>query len=188
MAIVLEKKQKINLTKKEPGLQNVFAGLGWDTEKVGNHVVDCDVSVFLLKENGKIPADEFLVFYNNLSTPEGSVVHQGDNRTGEGEGDDEVIDIALNRVSQEVVQMLFCVTIHEAEERKHTFGGINNAFIRICDKNGNKEICRYTLNEQFGDADSLVIGRLYRLGNEWEFEAMGNPFSGGLGALVELYT
>jgi len=167
MAIDLKKKQKFDLAKKAPGLNKIIAGLGWDTSIVKGTAVDCDVAVFMLAGNNKIPADEYFVFYNNLNSGDNSVKHLGDNRDGKGDGDDESIDIDLSKVNQSVVQILFAVTIHEAEERGHSFGDIENAFIRIYNKNNNDELCRYTLNEQFTNSDSIIIGRLYRIGSVW---------------------
>lgn len=187
MSLNLQKKGKLNLTKPNPGLSDIFAGLGWDMANPGSKTVDCDVSVFMLGENGKVPQDEYLVFYNNVVSPDNAVRHSGDNRTGAGEGDDEVIEIQLSAVNPSVNQIIFCVTIHEAESLNQSFGDIQNAFIRIVNKAKNEELCRYTLDEQFSNADSVIIGRMYRLGSDWEFEAMGSPFSGGLEKLVELY-
>lgn len=187
MAIDLRKKESFDLTKKEPGLHNIVAGLGWDTNEINGKAVDCDVSVFMLDENNKIPTDGYFVFYNNLKSEDESVIHNGDNRDGEGDGDDESIQINLAKVSSKVVQILFTVTIHESEERGHHFGNVNNAFIRIYNKNTNEELCKFTLTDQFDGTDSLLIGRLYRSGSEWEFEAMGDAFSGGLETLIGLY-
>ncbi|MBN8547405.1 MAG: TerD family protein [Ignavibacteria bacterium] len=187
MAINLDKKQKFNLSKAAPGLNNVFAGLGWDTSIINGKAVDCDVSVFMLGESGKIPSEEYFVFYNNLQSPDGAVKHMGDSREGVGEGDDEVIQLTLDRVSPHVVQIFFTVTIFESDTRRHSFGNVDNAFIRICNQANGAELCRYTLSENYSEADSLIIGRLYRSGNEWEFEAMGEPCAGGLGALVDFY-
>lgn len=187
MAIELKKKQPFDLTKRQPGLRKILAGLSWDNTVVNGAAVDCDVSVFMLGATNKIPAEKFLVFYNNLHSQDGSVKHMGDNRDGTGDGDDEVIDVDLASVAIEVVQILFAVTIHEAEERGHNFGNVRNAAIRILNGASSEEICSFTLTEQFSDADSLMIGRLYRDEKEWKFEAMGDGFAGGLGALVELY-
>jgi tellurium resistance protein TerD len=188
VAIELKKKQAIDITKKAPGLRKILAGLSWDKTVVKGVAVDCDVSVFMLAGSNKIPAEKYFVFYNNLQSEDGSVKHMGDNRDGSGDGDDEVIEIDLASVSTDVVQILFAVTIHEADDRGHHFGNVRNAAIRILNATSNEEICKFTLTEQFGDADSLVIGRLYRDQKEWKFEAMGDPFGGGLGSLVELYT
>lgn len=186
MAIVLKKKQPIDITK--PGLSKIFAGLGWDPGLVNGKKVDCDLSAFMLGADNKIPSEDWFVFYNHQASPEGSVRSRGDNRDGVGDGDDEVIDVDLSAVPMEVVQILFVVTIDEAEERGHNFGNVRNASVRVVDASKDDEICNFTLTEQFAHADSLVIGRLYRDDKKWKFEAMGDAFGGGLGALVELYT
>lgn len=188
MAIELKKRQPFDLTKRQPGLSIVRAGLSWDTSEVNGVSVDCDVSVFMLASTNKIPGEKFFVFYNNLQSEDGSVQHMGDNRDGAGDGDDEVIEIDLSRVVPEVVQILFTVTIHEAEQRGQDFGNVCNAGVRIFNHANGEEMCKFTLTEQFSNADSLVIGRLFRDQKEWKFEAMGEAFGGGLGALVELYT
>ena len=187
MPINLEKKQSINLTKEEPTLNNIFVGLGWDESDGTVGELDADVSVFMLGVDHKIPAEPYLVFYNNLTSADGSVVHQGDNRTGEGEGDDESINIDLSKVNPAIEQMMFVVTIHDAETRNQDFSNLDNSFIRICDNNSGNELCRFTLNDDFAGSDSVQIGRLYRSGEEWGFEAMGDPFHGGLSTLIGLY-
>ncbi|MBS1495113.1 MAG: TerD family protein [Bacteroidetes bacterium] len=187
MAIILEKKKPIDLTKQNPGLRNIVAGLGWDSKEINGQPVDCDVSLFMLGENNKIPGEGFFVFYNNLNSEDNSINHMGDNRDGDGDGDDEVINIDLSKVDEKIVQILFTVTIYESEARGHNFGNVNNAFIRIYNKLNGAEICRFSLTEQYSDSDSLLIGRLYRSEKEWNFEAMGDAFSGGLSTLVNLY-
>lgn len=188
MTIQLEKKKPFDLTKREPGLARVLVGLSWDNAPVNGVACDCDASVFMLNATNRIPGEGYFVFYNNLKSEDTAVLHKGDNRDGTGDGDDEVIDIDLPRVNADVVQMLFAVTIHESEKRGHNFGNVKNAAIRVLNPASNAEICRFDLSEQFGDADSLVIGRLFRDGSDWKFEAMGDSFGGGLGALVELYS
>ena len=187
MAFNLEKQQSFNLTKEVPTLKNIFVGLGWDESDGSGQELDADVSVFMLGVDHKIPADPYLVFYNNLTSADGSVVHQGDNRTGEGDGDDESINIDLSKVNPAIEQMMFVVTIHDAEARNQDFSNLDNSFIRICDNNSGNELCRFTLNDDFAGSDSVQIGRLYRSGEEWGFEAMGDPFQGGLSALISLY-
>lgn len=188
MAIELKKKQPFDLTKREPGLRKILAGLSWGKAIVNGVAIDCDVSVFMLADTNKIPAEKFFVFYNNLQSEDGAVKHTGDNRDGSGDGDGEVIEIDLSKVAAQVVQILFAVTIDEAVARGHHFGNLSSAAIRILNGTSSTEICSFTLAEQFSDADSLIIGRLYRDEKEWKFEAMGDAFGGGLAALVELYT
>lgn len=183
--INLEKKKPINLSKEVPGLNKVKVGLSWDP--TGNIEADADASVFLLNENGKIPSESYFVFYNNLKSGDGAVIHSGDNRTGEGDGDDEEIRIDLNSVNAEIVQIIIVISIHNIEEGVH-FGNVLNSAVRIYDESKNTVICQYELSDKFDGCDSLIIGRFYRMGEEWEFEAMGQAFEGGLGATVELYS
>lgn len=184
--INLQKKQGINLTKAAPALNNIRVGLSWDETSLNGQSPDCDASVFMLAENGKIPAEEYFVFYNNLVSGDLSVRHNGDNRTGAGEGDDETIDINLAQVTPAVVQLYFIITINNMDAG-FNFGNVKNASVRVYDSANNSIICQYQLSESFGDCDSLIIGRMYRTGAEWEFEAMGQAYAGGLGATVELY-
>lgn len=184
--INLEKKKSFNLAKQAPGLSNVKVGLSWDPTSDGRNP-DADASVFLLDDSGKIPGESFFVFFNNLQSGDGSVVHSGDNRTGAGDGDDEEININLSRVSQQVVQIILVITIHNMTDGFH-FGNVLNSSVRVYDNSSNNIICQYNLNESFDACDSLIIGRFYRNGAEWEFEAMGQAFSGGLAATVELYS
>lgn len=183
--INLEKKKPINLSKEAPGLNKVKVGLSWDP--TGDVEADADASVFLLNENGKIPSESYFVFYNNLKSGDGAVVHSGDNRTGEGEGDDEEIRIDLNSVNAEIVQIIIVISIHNIDDGVH-FGNVLNSAVRIYDESKNNVICQYELSDKFDGCDSLIIGRFYRMGDEWEFEAMGQAFEGGLGATVELYS
>jgi len=187
MAFDLEKQQSFNLTEEVPTLNNVFVGLGWDESDGTVQELDADVSVFMLGVDHKIPADPYFVFYNNLTSADGSVVHQGDNRNGEGDGDDECIDINLSKVNPAIQQMMFVVTIHDAAARRQDFSHLKNSFIRICDNASGNELCRFTLNDDFVGCDSVQIGRLYRSGDEWGFEAMGDAFQGGLSTLLGLY-
>jgi tellurium resistance protein TerD len=185
MEINLEKGDSISLDKVAPGLSNIHVGLGWDVN--ASHTVDCDVSVFMINDEFKIPSNGFFVFYNNLKSQDGAVVHMGDNTTGDGEGDDEVININLNSIDSQVTQMIFVVTIHKAAEKGLHFGMIDNAFIRIENKYTGEEMCRYSLNSQFAGSDSVQIGRVYRYDGSWHFEAMGEGYSGGLGAVLNIY-
>lgn len=184
--INLEKKQKIDLTKKDPGLKLVRIGLSWDEIQLNGQSPDADASLFMLNENSKLPSDDCFIFYNNLVSPDSSVKHNGDNRTGAGEGDDETIDIDLTKVDSGVVQLLFAVTIHNSD-KGFNFGNTKNASVRVYNNAKNQAICQYQLAEEFPDCDSLILGRLFRNGSEWEFEAMGSAFSGGLEACLEMY-
>ncbi|HHC25354.1 MAG TPA: TerD family protein [Desulfobacterales bacterium] len=184
MAVSLKKGQKVDLTKTNPGLKKVLIGLGWDTNKYdGNHAFDLDSSVFMLRENGKVVSDGDFIFYNNKVHASQSVAHQGDNLTGEGEGDDEQVKVSLDKVPPEIHKIAFTTTIHEASERSQNFGQVSNAFIRIVNEESNEELIRYDLSEDFSVETAIVVGELYRHGSEWKFNAIGSGFEGGLGAL-----
>jgi tellurium resistance protein TerD len=183
--ISLEKKKPFNLNKAVPGLNHVKVGLSWDPSSDGD--VDADSSVFMLDESGKIPNEHFFVFFNNLTSGDGSVIHSGDNRTGDGDGDDEEINIYLSKVSSQVLQIIVVISIHNKEDGVH-FGNVHNPAVRVYNQSNGSIICQYELAEKFDGCDSLIIGRFYRSGSEWEFEAMGQAFEGGLAATVELYS
>lgn len=186
MAINLQKGQKIDLTKTNPGLTKLVVGLGWDTNKYdGGSDFDLDASVFLLGENGKIESDKDFVFYSNPKHFSEAVIHQGDNRTGEGDGDDEKIDIDLSKVPANVQKISFSVTIYDADSRRQNFGQVSNAYIRIIDEANSTELIRYDLGEDFSIETAVVVADLYRYGSEWKFNAIGSGFQGGLAALCK---
>ena len=184
MAINLSKGQKVDLTKGNPGLDSILAGLGWDTNRYdGGHDFALDVSIFMTNEQGKVDTDTNFVFYNNPKDAAGSVVYSGDNRTGEGEGDDETVNITLSKVPADVAKISFTVTIHEAQARGQNFGQVSNAYIRIVDTAKNEELLRYDLGEDYSIETAIVVAELYRHGGEWKFAAIGSGFQGGLEAL-----
>jgi len=183
--INLSKGQKIDLTKTNPGLTNVIVGLGWDTNRYsGGEDFDLDSSAFIVDGNGKAFNEKSFIFYNNLQSEEGSVIHTGDNRTGDGDGDDEQMLVKLPLVPSIVQKIVFTVTIHDADQRKQNFGQVSNAFIRIVNEDTNEEIIRYDLGEDFSIETALVVGELYRHGGEWKFNAIGSGFQGGLASLI----
>ena len=184
MAISLAKGQKVDLTKGNPGLSKILIGLGWDINRYdGGAQFDLDASAFMLGDNGKVPSDAEFIFYNQPKHASGSVEYMGDNRTGEGEGDDEQIKIDLSKVPANVQKISFTVTIDQAEERKQNFGQVENSFIRVVDEANNKELIRYDLGEDFSVETAVVVAELYRHSGEWKFQAIGSGFSGGLAAL-----
>lgn len=187
MAITLEKKKPISLEKVKPGLSKIITGLGWDEAVINGYPVDCDVSVFLLGTNGKLVSDEHFVFYNNLTSPDGSVVHSGDNRDGDGDGDDESVSIDLSKIDSKVEFLYFALTIDKSEERGHHFGNVKNSFINIRNGADSSILCQYKLDENFDGQDSVIIASISRNNGEWNVEALGQPFSGGLATLIELY-
>jgi len=188
MPINLTKGQKIDLTKGNPSLKQVMVGLGWDTNKYdGGYDFDLDASAFVCGANGKVTKDEDFIFYSNLSHPSGCVVHQGDNRTGEGEGDDEQIMVDISKIPANIEKIAFTVTIYDYAKRNQNFGQISNAYIRIVNMENNEELIRYDLGEDFSIETAVVVGEIYKHGSDWKFNAIGSGFSGGLAALCANY-
>lgn len=182
--ISLAKGQKVDLTKTNPGLTKLVVGLGWDVNKYdGGHDFDLDASVFLLDANGKVSNGQDFIFYNNTTGANGAVVHSGDNLTGDGDGDDESVNIAIKEIPESIHKVSFAVTIHDAEARNQNFGMVSNAFIRILNEETNEELIRYDLGEDFSIETAVVVGELYRHGGEWKFNAIGSGYQGGLAAL-----
>lgn len=185
MSIKLKKGNSLNLTKKEPGLEKIMIGLGW--EMLTSNVLDLDVSMFMVGRGGKLISDEYLVFYNNLKSPDGSAQHLGDNRTGEGDGDDEMILVNLATINPAVTELILAVTIHEAEARRHNFGLLKDAYIRIVDVKTDRQILIYDLDEEFPTNIDVEFGRLVKQNNEWSFVASGVGGNGGLQGYVDRY-
>ena len=174
MAVSLQKGQKVDLTKGNAGLKKIVIGLGWDVNKYdGGTDFDLDAAAFLLGENGKTASDADFVFYGNLKHASGSVEHMGDNLTGEGDGDDEQIFVDLGALPEKYNKIVFVVNIYEAMQRKQHFGMVKNAFIRICDGESGKEMCRYNLSESYDQMTAMVFGEIYRYKGQWKFNAIG---------------
>lgn len=188
MAISLQKGQKIDLTKGNKGLKRLLVGLGWDINQYdGSGEFDLDASAFITDANGKCRKDEDFIFYNNLIGENNCVEHTGDNRTGEGEGDDEVIYINLDSMPQDVAKVAIVVTIFEAEKNNLNFGQVSNAFIRIVDRDTNQELMRFDLGEDFSIETGVVAGEIYKHNGEWKFNAVGMGYQGGLNSLCKQY-
>ena len=187
MALSLSKGGNLSLSKEAPGMTKVLVGLGWDARSTDGQDFDLDASAFLLKADGKVRADSDFIFYNQLKSTDGSVEHTGDNRTGEGDGDDEAIKVDLSKVPADIDRIAFTVTIHEAETRKQNFGQVRGAFIRIVNQDTNSEVARYDLAEDASTETAMIFAELYRNGSEWKFRAVGQGFNGGLKPLAESY-
>ena len=184
MAINLVKGQKTDLTKGNPNLSKILVGLGWDVKKYdGGYDFDLDASAFLVGQNGKVANDSDFIFYHNLKHSSGAVEHTGDNLTGAGEGDDEVIRVDLKKLPANVSKVAFTVTIYDADVRKQNFGQVSNAYIHIVDETTHQELIRYDLGEDFSIETAVVVGEIYRHNGEWKFNAIGSGFKGGLRAL-----
>jgi len=187
MAISLQKGGNVSLSKQAPGMKRVCFGLGWDLRKTDGSAFDLDASAFVLDAGGKVLSDQHFVFYNNAKDPSGAVTHLGDNRTGEGAGDDEVIEIGLDSMDASAAKVSFVVTIHDAEARKQNFGQVANAYIRALNADGEQEIARYDLSEDASTETAMIFGELYRHNEEWKFKAIGQGYAGGLGAVARDY-
>jgi len=188
MGINLSKGERINLSKEAPSLKKVGVGLGWDTNSTDTGVdFDLDASVFMLGANGKIPSEKHFIFYNNLTSPDGGVKHTGDNLTGAGDGDDETLFIELAKVDAAINELVFVVTIHEAEKRKQNFGQVRNAFIRLYDQETNKEVAKFELDEDFSKETAVEFGKLYKKDGQWRFQAVGQGYNSGLQGFVDKY-
>src|SRR3954447_10600938 len=184
MGVSLSKGGNVSLSKEAPGLTAVNVGLGWDVRTTTGADFDLDASALLLGTDGKILGDQYFVFFNNLKSPDGSVEHTGDNLTGEGEGDDEMIKVSLASVPAEVDKVVFPVSIYDADSRGQNFGQVRNAFIRVVNQADNSEIARYDLSEDASTETAMVFGELYRNGAEWKFRAVGQGYASGLSGIA----
>ncbi|GAA2424807.1 calcium homeostasis/redox stress adaptation protein [Streptomyces pulveraceus] len=187
MGVTLAKGGNVSLSKEAPGLTAVTVGLGWDVRTTTGADHDLDASALLCSEGGKVLSDLHFVFYNNLTSPDGSVQHTGDNLTGEGEGDDESINVDLSTVPSDVAKIVFPVSIHDAQSRGQSFGQVRNAFIRVVNRANGVELARYDLSEDASTETAMVFGELYRHGAEWKFRAVGQGYASGLAGIASDY-
>ncbi|TWR26791.1 TerD family protein [Mucilaginibacter achroorhodeus] len=187
MAIQLDKNAQVSLSAISNGLRELTAGLGWDPASINGHSVDLDLSLFMMGSDGKLIRDEFFVFYNNPTSPDGAAFYPGDSRAGDGDGDDEQVLLNLTKLDPRVEYLYFAVTIDNAEERGHHFGHVKNAYIRILNTATGNVLCEYRLNEHFFEEDSLLIATMTKNEEAWDLQAVGQAFGGGLATLVEMY-
>jgi len=187
MAVSLTKGGNISLSKTDPTLKNILVGLGWDARPTDGADFDLDASAFMVKEDGKVRADSDFIFYNQTKSTCGSIEHTGDNRTGEGEGDDESIIVLLDKIPVDIQRVVFTVTIHDADVRKQNFGQVSQAYVRVVNKDSNAEVARYDLSEDASIETAMVFGEIYKHGTEWKFKAVGQGYAGGLAALARQY-
>ena len=187
MAISLTKGGNVNLSKEAPNLTNIAVGLGWNPRATDGQAFDLDAVAFLVNESGKVRTDADFIFFNNLKSSDGSVEHTGDNRTGEGDGDDEVIKVDLSKVPADVSKVVFCAVIYDGQARNQNFGQVSNAYIRIVNTQGDAEVARYDLSEDSSTETAMIFGELYKNNGEWKFRAVGQGFAGGLGPLAASY-
>ena len=187
MAISLNKGGNLSLSKTDPTLVRILIGLGWDERATDGASFDLDASAFLLTASGKVRGDHDFIFYNQLKSQDGSVEHTGDNRSGQGDGDDESLVVDLSKVSPEIEKIGITVTIHDAQSRGQNFGQIANAFIRVVNQDSGIEIVRFDLAEDYSTETAMVFGEVYRHNGEWKFRAVGQGYAGGLAAMCQQY-
>lgn len=187
MAISLTKGGNVNLSKEAPTMTRATVGLGWNPRVTDGQQFDLDAIAFLVNEQGKVRSDADFIFFNNLQSPEGSVKHNGDNRTGEGEGDDETLTVDLSKIPADIAKIVFAVTIYDGQVRRQNFGQVGGAYIRVVNDAGGSEVARYDLSEDSSTENAMIFGELYKHNGEWKFRAVGQGFAGGLGALATSY-
>ncbi|WP_433659206.1 TerD family protein [Nocardia sp. CA-128927] len=187
MSVTLAKGGNVSLSKQAANLTKVAVGLGWDVRTTTGADYDLDASALATGPDQKVLSDQHFIFYNNLRSPEGSIEHTGDNLTGEGEGDDEVINVDLSATPPTITNIFFPVSIHDADARSQSFGQIRNAFIRVTDASTGIELARYDLTEDASTETAMVFGELYRHGNEWKFRAIGQGYASGLAGIARDY-
>ena len=187
MSISLAKGGNVSLTKLAPSLSKVAVGLGWDVRTTTGVDFDLDATALVCGPDGKVLDDRHFVFYNNLISPDGSVEHTGDNLTGEGEGDDEVVNVNVSAVPAGVDKVVFAVSIYEGGTRGQSFGQVVNAFIRVVDATTGTELARYDLTEDASTETAMIFGELYRHNGEWKFRAIGQGYASGLAGIAKDY-
>ena len=187
MTVPLSKGNNINLTKDNPNLKNIVAGLGWDVRETDGETFDLDASILMLKADGKVRSDRDFIYYHQKDSACGAIHHTGDNRTGAGDGDDESIHVFLDKVPADIQKLIICVSIYDAETKKQNFGQVLNAFVRLVDKDKNQEVTRYDLTEEASMHTAMIFGEIYRYQGEWKFRAVGQGYKGGLAELVRLH-
>ena len=187
MGVSLTKGGNVSLTKEAPGLTHIIVGLGWDVRTTTGADFDLDASAIACRADGKVVSDAYFIFFNNLKSPDGAIEHQGDNLTGEGEGDDERINVNLAALPPEIDKIVFPVSIYDADARQQNFGQVRNAFIRVVNAVGGTEIARYDLTEDASTETAMVFGEVYRHGGDWKFRAVGQGYASGLAGIARDY-
>lgn len=186
---MMNKGDEVNLEKLDPTLKHIIVGVGWSAPAENEGFpIDIDASAFLLNRDGRVRRDTDFVFYNNLDTDGGVVKHTGDNTTGEGDGDDESIELDLENMGFDVEKIAFAVTIHNAEERQQTFGLVKDAYIRIVNRATGQELAHFDLTEDASSDNAIIFGELEREGASWKFKALGLGSDGGLFKIARDYS
>ena len=179
-SLTLTKGNNLSLTKADPGLERALIGLGWDPRTTSGEAFDLDASALLVGADGKVRSQDDFIFYNQLQAKDGSVVHQGDNRSGVGEGDDEQILIDLSLIAADVDRVVVVVSIDQADARGQNFGQIRGAYCRVLNQDTDQEVVRYDLSEDAAPETSMIFAEIYRNRAEWKFRAVGQGYATGL--------
>ena len=187
MGISLVKGGNLSLTKAAPGLSKIMVGLGWDARTTTGDKFDLDASALGCSESGTVISNDYFIFFNQTRSPEGAIEHLGDNRTGEGAGDDEVVSVDLSGAPAQLDKVVFLTSIYDAETTGVTFGQVRNAYIRVVNAADNTELARYDLSEDASVETAMVFGELYRNGADWKFRAIGQGYSSGLAGIAKDY-
>lgn len=187
MSVSLSKGGNVSLTKEAPNLTAIVVGLGWDARTTTGDDFDLDASAIATGDSKKVLSDQHFVFFNNLRSPEGSIEHTGDNLTGDGEGDDETINVDLANTPPAITNIYFPVSIYDADTRGQSFGQVQNAYIRVVDRSNGSELTRYDLSEDASTETAMMFGELYRNGDEWKFRAIGQGYASGLSGIARDY-
>jgi tellurium resistance protein TerD len=187
MAVSLTKGGNVNLSKEAPGLTKIKLGLGWDVRKTDGAGFDLDALAFVVGANGKVRSDSDFVFFNNKKSSDGTVEHTGDNRSGEGDGDDESIVIDLANIPADVEKVIAAVVIFDGETKGQSFGQVEKAYVRVINETGGAEIARFDLSEDASTVTAMIFGEVYRNNGEWKFKAIGQGYNDGFKALVASY-
>lgn len=196
MAINLTKGQRISLTKEDPSLKQIMCGLGWDVAPKsggffgGNKQFDLDSSIICLDAEKKLTDVKNIIYFGNLRHSSSAIAHQGDNLTGAGEGDDEIINIDLPLIPPSIVYLLFVINIYKCNERRQDFGMVNNAFVRLVNRTSNKELARYNLSgNEYQGMTAMILAEVYRHNDDWKMAAVGNGVKvATLADIAKLYT
>ncbi len=183
----IQRGAEINLTLKDPTMKEIMVGVGWDLKAFDSDPLDLDASVFLLDRDDKTRVDEDFVFYNNMQGSDGAVKHMGDNRTGAGDGDDEMMTLNLNALPFDIMKVSFVLSIYPNETQEHNFSMVRNVYFRVVNKDNNHEMFRYELDQELSGEEGLIIAELERIGTDWVFRAIGETVEGGLGKIADNY-
>ena len=183
----LQKNEMLDLTKVAPSLRNVILGAGWDAA-VRGATLDLDIAAFLVSANDRVEnIATDVIYFNNMSST--GIRLEGDNLTGDGDGDDERIDINLDLIPANIHRIVFFVTIYNAEAKKQTFGMVNNSYVRLMDKDqGDKELCHFILKDDYSTDTAVVFASLVRNGSDWDFVTLGEGKQADINGLVALYS